>query len=282
MNRSLIFGAACVALTATTQAATFFGVTTDNNLVSFDTAAPATFITSAAITGLKASDGVTNDAGAVLLNLTYHAGSNMHYGIDSNSNFYSVTQSGVATLVSNTFSSLGFAAGFAYDTFSDKMLFASDAGENILFATDGTRTTNGALVYGAGDANVGTAPKIFAVGIDPDFGNSYFIDANLNTLVQSIDPTFSELFTVGSLGLDVVAFGGAAVDGNGNFWGALSTDGLSSTLYSISTITGAATAVGNFGSGVGIHSIAAVPEPSRALLLGMAFVGLLFRRRRVA
>lgn len=282
MKRSFLLSAACVALTATTQAATFFGVTTDNNLVSFDTAAPATFITSTAITGLKQSDGVTNDANAVLLNLTYHASSDMHYGIDSNSNFYSVTRGGVATLVSNTFSSLGFAAGFAYDPITDKMLFASDVAENVFIATNGTLTTNSNLIYGSGDANFGVTPKIFALGIDPDFGSSYFIDADLNTLVQSFDPNFSELFTVGSLGLDVVAFGGAVVDGNGNFWGALSTDGLSSTLYSINTLTGAATSVGNFGSGVGIHSMAAIPEPSRALLLGMAFVGLLFRRRRVA
>jgi|GEM_PF-1356062 len=282
MNRSLIFSAACVALTATTQAAVFLGVTTDNNLVSFDTAAPATFITTTAITGLKMSDGVTNDAGAVLLNLTYHASSDTHYGIDSNSNFYSVTRGGAATLVSSTFSTLGFAAGFAYDPITDKMLFASDVGENILFSTNGTRTANGNLVYGVGDANFGTAPKIFALGIDPDFGSTYFIDADLNTLVTSLDPNFSELFTVGALGIDVTAFGGLGVDAAGNLWGTLSTDGLSSSLYSINTLTGAATSVGSFGPGVGVNSFAAIPEPSRALLLGMAFVGLLFRRRRVA
>lgn len=282
MNRSFFISAACVALTVSSQAATFFGVTTDNNLVSFDTAAPATFITSTAITGLKASDGVTNDAGAVLLNLTYHASSDTHYGIDSNSNFYSVTRGGAATLISSTFSTLGFAAGFAYDPITDKMLFASDVGENVLFSTNGTRTANGNLVYGVGDANFGTAPTIFALGIDPDFGSTYFIDANLNTLVTSLDPNFSELFTVGGLGLDVVSFGGLGVDADGNLWGTLSTDGATSSLFSIDALTGAATSVGNFGSGVGVHSIAAIPEPSRTVLVGMAFVGLLFRRRRVA
>jgi hypothetical protein len=282
MIRPLLLLVACAAITAPTEAATFFGVTTDNNLVSFDTSAPSTFLTSTAITGLKASDGTTDDASAVLLNLTYHAGTNTHYGIDSNSNFYSVTRGGVATLVSSTFSTLGFAAGFAYDPISDKMLFASDVAENVLFSTNGTRTTNGALVYGAGDTNVGTAPVIFALGIDPDFGSSYFLDSNLNTLVTSVDPNFSELFTVGGLGLDVVSFGGLAVDESGNIWGSLSTDGLSSSLYSINGLTGAATAVGSFGSGVGIHSMAAIPEPSRALLFGMSLVCLTFRRRRSA
>jgi hypothetical protein len=282
MIRSFLAIGACAALTLPAQAALLLGVTTDNKLVSFDTAAPATFITNTAITGLKMSDGVTNDPSAVLVNLTYNPTTGLHYGLDTNANFYSVTQGGVATLINNTFSTIGFAAGLAYDPFTDKMLYASDAGENILFATDGTRTTNSALIYGTGDVNFGTAPKIFGAGIDPDFGTSYFVDSNLNTLVTSLDPNFSELFTVGGLGFDVTGFGGLVVDGSGILWGSLSTDGLESSLYSFDTLTGAATSVGSFGPGVGVHSFASIPEPSRALLLGVAFAGLAFRRRRSA
>lgn len=73
MKRSFFLSAACEAFTAATQTGSFFDVTTDNSLVSFDTAAPTTFITSRAIKDLKASDGLTNDAGAGLLNLTHHA-----------------------------------------------------------------------------------------------------------------------------------------------------------------------------------------------------------------
>ncbi len=58
-----------------TQAATFSGGTTDNSFVFLETAAPAAFIKSTATTGLKASDGLTNDAGDLLLNLICHAGS---------------------------------------------------------------------------------------------------------------------------------------------------------------------------------------------------------------
>jgi hypothetical protein len=282
MIRPLLIAALCASVTVPATAATLFGVTTDNRLVSFDTAAPATFLTDFAITGLKMSDGVTADPGASLLNLTYHATSNLHYGIDSNANFYSVGRNGVATFIDNTFSPTGFAAGFAYDPFSDKMLFASDTAENILFATNGTRTSNPALVFGTGDANSGTAPKIFGAGIDPDFGNAFFVDADLDILANSIDPNFSELFTVGALGVNVASFGGLVVDADGILWGSLSTDGLVSSLFSINTTTGAATSIGGFGAGVGIQSIAAVPEPSRALFLGMAFAGLAFRRRRSA
>jgi hypothetical protein len=282
MIRSLFFATACSLVALQVNAATFMGVTSDNRLVSFDTAAPTTFITDFAITGLKMSDGVTADPGATLLNLTLHAPSNQHYGIDSNANFYSVGRNGVATIIDNTFIPTGFSAGFAYDPFSDKMLFASDTAENVLFATNGTRTTNPALVFGVGDTNFGTAPKIFGAGIDPDFGNAFFVDADLDILINSFDPNFSELFTVGSLGLNVTSFGGLVVDADGTLWGALSTDGLESSLFSFNTTTGEATLIGGFGTGVGISSIAAIPEPSRALLLGIAGIGLVFRRRRSA
>lgn len=282
MIRTLLTAAFCAAVTVPATAATLFGVTTDNRLVSFNTSAPATFLTDFAITGLKAFDGVTADPSASLLNLTYHASSDLHYGIDSNANFYSIGRNGAATIIDNTFSPTGFAAGFAYDPFSDKMLFASTAAENVLFATNGTRTTNAALLFGASDANFGTAPKIFGAGIDPDFGNAFFVDADLDILANSIDPNFSELFTVGNLGIDATAFGGLVVDADGILWGSLSTDGLTSSLFSINTSTGAATSIGGFGAGVGIQSLAAVPEPSRALFLGIAFAGLVFRRRRSA
>jgi hypothetical protein len=282
MIRSLFFATACSLAALQVNAAIFMGVTSDNRLVSFNTAAPATFITDYAITGLKMNDGVTADPGATLLNLTYHATSDLHYGIDSNANFYSVSRNGVATIIDNTFIPTGFSAGFAYDPFSDKMLFASDTAENVLFATNGTRTTNPALVFGAGDVNFGAAPKVFGAGIDPDFGNAFFVDADLDILVKSIDPNFSELFTVGSLGVNVVSFGGLVVDADGTLWGALSTDALVSSLFEFNTATGQVTLVDGFGTEVSILSIAAIPEPSRALLLGIAGIGLVFRRRRSA
>lgn len=282
MKHTAILLGAFAALSLPVDAVTLLGVTANNRLVSFDSSAPATFLTDFAITGLKASDGVTADPSAVLVNLAWNSDNNSHYGIDTNGNFYSVSQAGVATVIDSTFTPTGFNAGFAYDSFTQKFLFASDDAESVLIGTSGARTNNPALVYGAGDAKFGTAPKIFGAGIDTDFGTSYFVDADLDILASSLDPNFSELLTIGGLGLDVVSFGGLTVDAEGVLWGTLSTDGLTSSLYSINTTTGAATLAAGFGAGVGMESIAQVPEPSRALLLGLAGAGLLFRRRRVA
>lgn len=282
MKHTAILLSAFAALSLPVDAVTLLGVTANNRLVSFDSSAPATFLTDFAITGLKASDGVTADPSAVLVNLAWNSDNNSHYGIDTNGNFYSVSQAGVATVIDSTFTPTGFNAGFAYDSFTQKFLFASDDAESVLIGTSGARTNNPALVYGAGDANFGTAPKIFGAGIDTDFGTSYFVDADLDILASSLDPNFSELLTIGGLGLDVVSFGGLTVDAEGVLWGTLSTDGLTSSLYSINTSTGAATLAAGFGAGVGMESIAQVPEPSRALLLGLAAAGFVFRRRRVA
>ena len=102
------------------------------------------------------------------------------------------------------------------------------------------------------------------------------LDSDLDTLAQSFTPDLSELFSVGSLGLDVTSFGGLVVDFDGNLFASLSVDGLESSLYSINPLTGAATPVGVFGTGI---SSIAVPEPSAALLGGLGLLALLRRRR---
>jgi len=277
----------CLLLTVFTTAAslapaaTFLGITDTNQLVKFDSSAPSTFLSSLPVTGLKAADGVTNDPGAVLVNFSYNPTTHQHYGVDTNANFYVVdSNTGAATIVDSTFSPTGFNAGFAHDSFSDKFLFASDTAENVLIAANGTRTVNPALVYGVGDPNAAFTPAIFGVGIDPFTGEAYFLDASRDILAKSFDADFSELFTVGGLGANFASFGGLLVDEDGIIWGSMSTDGLTSSLYTLNALTGVATSVGSFGAGVGIHSLATVPEPTRAALLGLALIGMFFRRRR--
>lgn len=279
MKLTAILAGSLLALALPSQAAILLGVTSGNELVEFDTSAPSSFLSSVAITGLKAVDGVTNDPGAVLLNLAYNPANGQHYGVDSNANFYSIARSGAASIIDNTFAPAGFDAGFDYDPFSGGFLFASDAAENVIIGVNGARTTNPALAFAAGDPNASFTPAIFGVGIDPDFGTTYMIDGTLDVLVTSVDPNFSEIFTIGSLGINVSSFGGLTVDGDGILWGALSTDGLTSSLYTFNTTTGAAAPAGSFG-GAGINAIAAVPEPSRAVLGLIGLAGLVFRRRR--
>lgn len=267
---------ASLGLLSAASAASLFGVTSGNNLVSFETSDPSTFLTSVPISGLFNSDGVTQDPNAFVVNLSYNPGTGQFFGIDTNANFYQIGLNGSATLLNNTFSPSGFDAGFSYDPFTGGFAYADDSAERFNLTAAGVATLVGSAAYGAGDANELTAPQVFGLAIDPDFGNAYFLDANLGILALAVDPDATELFTVGSLGFGVTAFGDLAIDGGGQLFASLSTDGLSSGLYSIDETTGAASLLGNFTTGMTTISI---PEPSSALLGGLGVLALLRRRR---
>ena len=262
------------------SAASLFGVTTDNQLVSFDTATPSVFQTSVVITGLFDADGITPNPSGSILNMAARPGTNpgtfQLWGIDNNANVYTINLRGVATLVSAGFTPAGFSAGFAHDPFNDDFVYAGDNAENFSLSLAGAAMANPDFTYAGG----GT-PAIFGLGIDPFFGTAFAIDALNDSLSSSSDPLFpgnSELSIVGSLGLDVTSFGGLVVDFDGNLFASLSTDGLTSSLYSIDSTTGAATVIGSFGSGVGLTTIA-VPEPSAVLLGSLGTLAMLRRRR---
>lgn len=279
MKKAILLVAAVAALLGPAHAVTFVGATANNELVTFDSASPGSIVSRVSITGLVGADGVTLDPGATLVNLSFNPADGLHYGLDSNANFYRVSLDGSVTLVSNAFNPTAFTAGFAYDPFTNRFLFASEDGESVLLSTSGSTTANPTLKYATGDVNAAFTPQVFALGIDAVTGQSYFLDANRGVLAISVDPNFSELFTVGSLGGSFAAFGGAVVDEDGFLYASLSTDGLTSGLYSIDTSTGAATLVGSLGEGV--YSLAAVPEPGTIALIGIGLAGaLIFRRRR--
>lgn len=265
-----------LATAGSAHAATFWGVTDTNNLVSFDSAAPGSFLSTAAITGLLASDGITADPNAVIANLSYNPNTGQFIGIDTNANVYNVSVSGTTTLLNNTFSPGGFGAGLAYDPFTGGFVYADDAADRFDLSTAGAAALVGSAFYGVGDLNAAFTPSLMGVGIDPDFGSAFFLDVALGSLAQSFDPSALELFTVGSLGVAFTGYGDLAFDADGNLLASLSTDGNSSALYSINQATGAATMIGSFSQGVGTF---AIPEPSSALLGAIGALALLRRRR---
>lgn len=272
---------ASLTLVSVSHGTSLFGVTNDNRLVSFDSAAPSVFQSSVTITGLVGSNGTTPNPSGTILNLTARTtptpGSFQLFGIDDHANIYTINLGGVATLVSGSFSPSGFSSGLAYDVINDNLAYAGDDAENFSLSLAGAVTINPDFTYAGG----GT-PAIFGLGIDPFLGTAFAIDAlndQLSTSAEIGFPVGSEMTLVGSLGLDVTSFGGLAVDFDGNLLASLSTDGLTSGLYSIDSLTGAATPLGSFGAGVGMLSIA-VPEPSAALLGGLGALTLLRRRRK--
>jgi hypothetical protein len=260
------------------SAATFWGVTNNNSLVSFDSSNPGVFQSTASITGLVGVDGQTPDPLAFIVNLSFNPGTGQFTGIDTNSNIYRIGLSGSSTLLNSTFSPAGFDAGLAYDPVTDGFLYADDAAARFNITNAGIATLVGSAFYGEGDTNQLSTPSIFGVAIDSALGSTYFLDANLGILAQAIEPDALELFTVGSLGTAVTAYGGLAFDSAGNLFASLSSDSLNSGFYSINQSNGAATLIGSFGQGVGVSTIT-IPEPSAALLGAIGALVLLRRRR---
>jgi hypothetical protein len=257
-------------------AATMWGVTDTNQLVSFNSSAPGSLLSSATITGMVASDGTTPDPLATIVNLTFNPATGQFIGIDSNANIYTVNATGSTTLINNSFSPAGFDAGLSYDPFTGGFVYADDAAARFNITNAGIASLVGTAAYAAGDVNQATAPEIFGVAIDPDFGSAFFLDANLGILALALDPNAAELFTVGSLGFAVTSYGDLTIDADGNLFASLSTNGLDSGFYSVNPNTGAATLIGNFASGM---STITIPEPSAALLGAIGSLALLRRRR---
>jgi hypothetical protein len=270
------------ALAPSAHAVTGWAVTTENALISFDLSAPTSFLSTAGITGLRGHDGVSADPFGQILDLAQKDG--QLFGLDGNANFYSLNAStGAATFLSNALAPLGYDAGLAYDPFFARFRFVSDAGENKLIDTAGNVTNAASLFYGAGDANFGTSVSFSGVAIDYDFGTGFALDAVNDTLAITYDANFAEFFTLGSLGLDITALASLDILSTGELFAALSTDSATSGLYQIDPVTGQATFVADFGTGItGIaFSTAAVPEPSTyGLFAGVAAIGLAVLRRR--
>ncbi|KAF0094709.1 MAG: hypothetical protein E1N59_1713 [Puniceicoccaceae bacterium 5H] len=249
-----------------------WGVNDANELVKFESTNPGTVYSSTAITGL-------NDAFSSIVDFDYNPNDGYFYGVDNNAYIYRFNTKGQATLLSDTFLPSGYDADMAYDPFYSNFRWVSDMAENVALETDGSTSYATDFFYGSGDANEGAAPYLSGIGIDPDFGELFVIDPELDILAQSFDPDGGELFTIGSLGLDITGYSSLMVDGNGNLLASLSVDGLTSGLYSIDLMDGSATLVGDFGQGI---NAIAVPEPrTYAALAGvLALAVAAFRRRR--
>ncbi|MES2707435.1 MAG: DUF4394 domain-containing protein [Verrucomicrobiota bacterium] len=277
MKKSALFFAISLALAPAASADIFSGVTSDNNLVTFDSSAPNTLLTSRPVTGLTAG-------GGNLINLTYNPADGLYYGLDFAANFYSIDSTGAATAIPTTFAPSGFGA-LAFDPTGGNLVYVSELAEHFTLTTTGTATRVADFAYSAGDAHAGETPALTAAAFDPDFGTPYFIDFQTDSLVTNVDLNLGSADTVGPLGgpgFDITSNAALVVDSVGNLYGALSTDGISSSFYSIDPATGAATSLGALTVSLSaISAAAAVPEPSAALS-GLAALGACLGRRRRA
>jgi hypothetical protein len=253
-------------------AVTAFGVTSGNELVSFDTAAPGTVVGPIAVTGLQ--------VGEQVLAIDVRPLTAQLYALGSTSRLYVIeTATGAATEVGSSSFVVplaGTAFGFDFDPVADRIRVVSDARQNLRLDPD-----TGTVV----DSDPGTA------GVQPDAslpgGSSVVACAYTNNVVGAatttlfgIDsasdmlvrlggpdgapsPDLGGVTPIGDLGRDVANVAGLDIGTNGErAYAVLKAPLGPSHLYAVDLALGSTTDLGIIGDGtVPIRDLAVLSRP---------------------
>jgi len=256
------------------------GLTTNNQLVSFNSATPGTLSATRAITGLQANE--------TLLGIDTRTATNELFALSDNLRLYRLNAgTGAATFIGQATlpTAVGTAIGFDFNPAVDRIRVVTDTGLNFRInpntgavvdfdanPANGTQL-DGALNYKAGDTNAGDAVQGVGAGYTRSRNPApvatdtqlFVIDAANDVLALQAPPNEGVLTTIGSLGVNIGSQIGfdivsdTTVNNQGVGIAAFNV-GNTSRLYSINLQTGLATNRGDLGNGnVTITDIAVRP-----------------------
>lgn len=293
MFKPSILALAAIFSVSVAQAEALYGLTTDNRLITFDTAAPS-MGSAVGLSGLAASE--------KLLGLDTRPTNGQLYTLSNLGNIYTLDAStGAATFVTALKAPInGSLLGFDFNPNADVSGAASlrvltAAGDNYavnvnpganlgavakqtnVSSASGSLKLTGAA-YSNNDTNPATPTVLFA------------IDTVSSSLFSTSAPAGGVYTRVGSLGANSLNVFGFDISGSGVAYAGLTGDDSYSSLYTINLQTGAASLIGAFGiqgntalpTIVGLAVAPAVPEPSTVglMLAGLGAVGFGLRRSR--
>jgi hypothetical protein len=257
---ALAAAAAMLALPAAAHADRALMLTPGNQIVSFDTAAPATTLSTVAVTGVPPTE--------TLRGIDFRPATGQLYGWSAETpgpaplRTYTIDPaSGAATLVGQTLANVASSipGGVGFDAGTDRARYVDTEDRNMrIRPADGTQTT--------GDSTLGPPllePDLVGLAYDRGFAGAtlttaYAIDRTGSRLdlLGAVDgyppPNQGQIRTLGPLGfsLKVDADGGFDISVDGRAFAALTdaADNLT-RLYAIDLATAAATRVGTIGAG---------------------------------
>ena len=292
----LILTASLLGLPQQARSETIYALTTSNQIINFDSAAPGSISSFVPVTGLI--------AGTSLVGIDFRPavpGQLVGVGqVGTTGTVYTINfLTGAATVVNTIPTLTGTTFGVDFNPVPDALRIVSDTGQNLRIVAGGTGTVNTDSNLNPGTPGVGGAA--YANNVPGGVGGVttlYNIDFVADTLVTQgsingapVSPNTGMLLTVGSLGVNTGALVGFDISGDsGTAFASLTPVGsLGSSLYTINLGTGAATLVGSIGSGnVSVQGLSVlpaptgVPEPGSLSLLSLGLLGLAgyhFRRK---
>ena len=262
-----------MALPSSSHAALLYGLTSSNDLISFDSASPASITTIGAIS----TPGIVD--------IDFYPVNGLLYGLNGNGDIFRLsTSNAAATLVGSPLTNIATVTDFDFNPAVDRIRIFSSGDRNFRMVPDvensnpgtpGAVTTDGQF----SDLNADLVGAAYSNSTDGVAGTAtalYSIDTTSDSLIlHSGGPTFNTLNVVGPLDVAVGSNVGFDIQG-------LNTAFLSdaNSLYGIDLTTGATTSLGTVGGG-GLTSIAASPVPEAGSLAILApAAGLLALRRR--
>ena len=249
--RPILAGAAAAASLAAPAPAlaaeAFYGVTADNQLVTFQSDAPGRVIRAVPLTGLAPGEQVI---GADIRPLTGQL-----YVLGVTNRIYVVAPlSGAATPVGDPFTPplAGSTFGFDFSPQSDRIRLVSDGRQNLRISPENGQVAaqDGPLAYADGDPNAGANPQVGAAAYTnnvPKAADTQLldIDSARDALVFQNPPNSGVLNTVGPLNADVSGAVSFDIAADGRGWVAAQRAGQPSPeLFAIDLKTGALTPSG--------------------------------------
>ncbi|WP_380876399.1 hypothetical protein ACFB49_08510 [Sphingomonas sp. DBB INV C78] len=257
------------------HATVLYGVDNDKNLISFDSADPATTLSVVPISGLTGG----------LEAIDVRPLTNQLYGLTDDLQLVQIDHlTGVATTISpGPLALSGNSFGFDFNPTIDRIRVVTDTGHNYVLNphTGQIQLAATDLSYAVVDPNFGAIPGVTGSAYTPSSlgepGTTtqlYGIDT-LNDLLVKQANNSGILTTVGSIGVDLaessfeISFDGEAF--------ALEDE----SLYKVDLATGALTLLGLTDRTLSSLTAFAVPEPTgwAMMLVGFAVVGFSIRRR---
>jgi uncharacterized protein (TIGR03437 family) len=273
MDAAIISGLVCAfwfrpATQAQATSNIIYGLTANQQLISFNSLTPHSINSTRAITGVAAGD--------TLVGIDFRPATGQLYAVSSGSRLYTINPvTGAATAVGTTpFSPVLNSAVFGIDfnPIPDRIRLVTDAEQNLRLHPD-TGAVAGVdtnVAYAPGDANANANPAVVSAAYTNNIAGTttttlYVLDANRDILVRQgsvggtpDSPNGGRLFTVGALGVNIGNATGfdIAAPGDVAYVSATVPNGTATGFYSINLTTGALTLVGTIGGGQLVRDIA--------------------------